>query len=416
MALSTTGAPIPASAQRNFPSLIDAFLDLTEGTQSPLLFRRWAAAMVIAGALERKVWFKVGKRLLYPSLYVLLTGGPGIGKTDALRGVAKYWETLPELKIAPDSLSRASLIDSINEAERSVLRPTDANPYTKFNSLQAVVAEFGTFLSQYDSEFLSTLNHLYDCIRYKESKRHMKQPIELNAPQLNLIAATTPAWLGGTLPETAWAEGFSSRLMIIYSGERIKVDLFADEATDEAAEALFVEDLQKIHMLFGPMLMTPDVAAALQAWYMLDGPPIPEHPKLEHYLPRRHVHLLKLCMIHSIARSNELVIRMVDYQEAMDMLIEAERYMPDVFKAMRHNSDANVYDEIYNYVYTLFLKENKPIAEHRILHFIGMRMPTHAIPKALEHMTNSGMLKVAAIGGPGGRSMYQPTPKAEHGS
>lgn len=372
--------------------------------------------MVIAGALERKVWLRAFKRTLYPSLYVLLTGGPGVGKTDALRGVTKYWEALPELHIAPSSVSRASLIDSIALAERSILRPTDAVPYTKFNSLQAAVTEFGTFLAAYDTEFLSTLNDLYDCIRYKESKRHMKSSIELPNPQLNLIAGTTPAWLGGTLPETAWAEGFSSRLIMIYSGERVKVaDPFADEEVDTAAELLFVEDLQKVFLMYGQFLFADDVVEAFKAWYMLDCPPQPEHPKLEHYLPRRHIHFLKLCMVMSASRSSDMVIRMVDYQEAMEMQIEAERYMPDVFKAMRHNSDANVYDEIYNYVYSLSLKEGKPIAEHRILHFIGMRMPTHTVPKALEHMVASGMLKVAAIGGPGGRSMYSPTPKAEHG-
>lgn len=395
--------------------MIEGFLDLTAGTQSPEIFRRWSAAVIIAGALERKVWFKVGKRILYPSLYVLLTGGPGVGKTDALRGVTNYWEKLPELHIAPSSVSRASLIDSIAAAERSVLRPTDAQPYTKFNSLQAAVTEFGTFLSAYDTEFLSTLNDLYDCIRYKESKRHMKSPIELPAPQLNLIAGTTPAWLGGTLPETAWAEGFSSRLLMIYSGERVKVDLFDDTENDEVADRLFVEDLQRIHQLFGPMAMTPDVVQAMQAWYMLDCPPVPEHPKLEHYLPRRHIHFLKLCMIQSVSRSNELVIRMEDYQAAMDMLLEAEAYMPDVFKAMRYNSDANVYDEVFNYVYTLYLKEMKPIAENRIIYYIGMRMPNHSVTRTLEHMVHAGLLKVASISGPGGLQTYVPTPKAEHG-
>lgn len=373
--------------------------------------------MVIAGALERKVWLRAFKRTLYPSLYVLLTGGPGVGKTDALRGVTKYWETLPELHIAPSSVSRASLIDSINAAERSILRPSDANPYTKFNSLQAAVTEFGTFLSAYDTEFLSTLNDLYDCIRYKESKRHMKTSILMEAPQLNLIAGTTPAWLGGTLPETAWAEGFSSRLVMVYSGERVKVaDPFDESPDDDAAEALFIEDLQKVHLMFGQFQFAEDVVEAFKAWYQLDCPPVPEHPKLEHYLPRRHIHFLKLCMILSAGRSSDMVIRMVDYQASMEMLLEAEQSMPDVFKAMRHNSDANVYDEVFAYVYTLFMKEQKPIAEHRIIHYIGERMPTYAVTKVLEHMVSSNLLRIAAIGGPGGRNLYTPTPRAEHGN
>lgn len=371
--------------------------------------------MTIAGALERKVWTKVFKRILYPNLYVLLTGGPGIGKTDALRGTLEFWEKLPELHVAPSSVSRASLIDSLALAERSVLRPTEAQPFTKFNSLQVGATEFGTFLSAYDTEFLSTLNDLYDCVRYKESKRHMKSPIEMPHPQLNLIAGTTPAWLGGTLPETAWAEGFSSRLLLIYSGERIKIDPFGEGSRDEELEGRLLKDLMEIHGMFGQMSFEPEVITAFTAWYMADCPPQPDHPKLEHYLPRRHIHLLKLTMVMSAARASDYVIRVIDYQRAMDMLLEAELTMPDVFKAMRYNSDANVYDETYAFVYNAFMKENEGIPEHRIIYFIGQRAPAHSITKVLEAMVQGGMLIIANIAGPGGRPTYKPAPKSDLG-
>lgn len=371
--------------------------------------------MTIAGALERKVWAKVFKRILYPNLYVLLTGGPGIGKTDALRGTLDFWEKLPELHVAPSSVSRASLVDSLALAERSVLRPTEAQPFTKFNSLQIGATEFGTFLSAYDTEFLSTLNDLYDCVRYKESKRHMKTPIEMPNPQLNLIAGTTPAWLGGTLPETAWAEGFSSRLLLIYSGERIKIDPFGEGSRDEELEAKLLKDLMEIHGMFGQLAFEPEVITTFTAWYMADCPPIPDHPKLEHYLPRRHIHLLKLAMVMSVARASDYVIRMIDYQRAMDMLLEAEQTMPDVFKAMRYNSDANVYDETYAYVYNAFMKEGEAIPEHRIIYFIGQRAPGHAVTKILEVMVSGGMLIIANVSGPGGRPTYKPAAKADIG-
>src|SRR4249920_2845006 len=151
MALSLTAVPTSAGAQRQCPFWIESFIDYTSGTQSPERFRRWTAASIIAGALERKVWTKVFKRTLYPNMYILLAGGPGIGKSDALRGASDLWDALPELHVAPSSVSRASLVDSLVAAERSVLRPTDTNPYTKFNSLQVAATEFGTFLSSYDT-------------------------------------------------------------------------------------------------------------------------------------------------------------------------------------------------------------------------------------------------------------------------
>lgn len=344
-----------------------------------------------------------------------MVGGPGIGKTDALREVIRFWTGLPELHVAPSSVSRASLIDSLNVAERQILRPADPAPFTKFNSLQVAATEFGTFLTAYDGEFISTLNDIYDCVRYKESKRHMKNPIEIPHPQLNIIAGTTPAWLGGTLPETAWSEGFSSRLLLIYSGQRIKVDLFTEIDSDEILTENLEHDLRQIHAMYGQFSFEEKVAETLQAWYMADCPPVPDHPKLEHYLPRRHIHFLKICMAVSASRGGDYLIKMQDYQEAMDLFLEAEAFMPDIFKAMRFNSDANVYDEAYQFLYTLYVKEGKPIAEHRLIHFISQRMPSHSVAKVLEVMVHSNLIQIASISGPGGRATYIPTPPAERG-
>jgi len=393
-------------------SWINSFLEYTSGTQSPEIFRRWAAASTIAGALERKVWLVVGKRQLFPNLYVLVAGGPGIGKTDSLREVVKFWNHLPDLHVAPSSVSRASLTDSLHEAVRSVLRPSEGT-FAKFNSLQVCAEEFGTFLSAYETEFMSTLNHLYDCVGYKEKKRSMKEAIVMPEPQLNMIAATTPAWLSTTLPEHAWSEGFSSRLVIIHSAERIKIDLFKVKPTDQLLEDNLIHDLQSIHQLWGAFSFSPDVVEAFQEWYFADCPPIPEHPKLEHYLPRRHIHFLKLCIVLSASRSGDMVIRMVDYQEAMNMLLEAEAHMPDIFKAMKGTSDSNIIDETYAFVWQAYSKDQKPVPEHRILYFISQRAPSYGVQKILEVMTQSGMLIVASVG-ERGRNTFKPAPKGSY--
>lgn len=406
--------PNPARRVSNW---IEGFLDLTSATQSPPIFRKWAAASIISGALERKVWVKVGGRLLYPNMYVLLVGGPGVGKTDAIREMFDFSSKLPTLHLAPSNISRASLIDSLNKAARTVLRPSEPIPHITFNMLTAAADEFGVFLSQYETSFMSTLNKLYDGTIYTEEKRSMKEGIKMDKPLLNLLAGTTPAWLGATLPETAWAEGFSSRLMMIYSGERIKIDLFADVVTNEVLREGLEFDLKNIHHLYGQFELEEEVVSLFQDWYMADCPPIPDHPRLEHYIPRRHIHLFKLAIIMSVQRSSELVIRVEDYQAAMDMFLEAEAFMPDVFRAMRMiNQDVSVYDETYRFVHTAWVKEDKPVSEHRIIHFITQRAPNHSVKNILELMVSSKMLVIANIAGEGGRASYKPAPKATHGS
>jgi hypothetical protein len=352
-------------------------------------------------------------------MYTLLVGGPGIGKTDTIREVSSFWNKLSGLHVAPSSISRAGLADALFEAERSIVRPSASNPFERFNSLQVASEEFGTFLSQYEAEFMSTLNLLYDCTRYSEKKRSIHKGEEriILAPQLNIIAATTPAWLSGTLPPTAWSEGFASRLILIYSGERLKKFPFQLDNTDEALELALTEDLKQIFELNGEFQVEQKFLDLLQAWHNTDYTPEPEHPKLEHYLPRRHTHFLKLCMVCSASRSNDLILNMEDFQNAQELMLETEGYMPDVFRAMTHSIDggAAILDETFNFVYSTYAKEKRNVAEHRVIHFIVQRAPQHSVSSILKNLLDAHMIEVADIMGTLGKPAYRPIPRVEHG-
>lgn len=389
---------------------------LTDGTQSPRIFRLWTAAGIIGAALERKAWIRAfGGRTLYPNLYTLLVGPPGVGKTDAIRECFEFAESIADLHMAPSNVSRASLADNINTAERSLLRPLETPAHVTFNALFAASDEFGVFLQQYESSFMSSLNKFYDGTIYTEDKRGLKKPIRIERPLLSILAGTTPAWLGDTLPESAWSEGFSSRLIMIFSGERIIVDPFAEPEYKDGLRAQLELDLKDIYSLYGQFLFDEPVVEAFRAWYLGGCEPRPEHPRLEHYLPRRHIHFLKLAMVFSASRSNELVIRMEDYQNAMDMFLEAESYMPDVFRAMKSvRSDSNVMDECWQYVYNTFHKEGKPVAEHRIINFLRERVPGYNVTNVLNIMVQAHILKIANVAGVGGRPEYSPGPKNQY--
>jgi hypothetical protein len=218
-----------------------------------MIFRKWSALSTIAGALERKVWVKTNKGVTYPHEYILLVGGPGVGKSESIRHTEKFLRDLPNVHLAPTSVSKASLMDALSASERTIVRPGDLKPVISYNSMTVCASEFGAFLVSYEGDFMSALNKLYDNEFYDERKRHMRkgEPLIIKNPQLNLLAGTTPGWLISNLPAQAWNEGFTSRLILIYGKETVLTDPFAKYSTDEALSAALAHDLSSIQNLYG---------------------------------------------------------------------------------------------------------------------------------------------------------------------
>lgn len=380
--------------ERKLASWLDAFYDFTETLPTPPIFRKWAGIVCLAGALERKVWVMAFPDPLYPNLYVSLVAPPGVGKTVIVAQVNDMWRTLKKHHRAKSSLTRASLIDSLNSATRSeVYINAKQNVVLNFNSLLVACNELGVLLPAYDNDFMSTLTDLYDCRPYGEKKRTSDLDFEMDKPQLNILAATSPSYLNGLLPEGAWDQGFISRMILVFSGENAKKELFLNRPISTSTQKALIDDLSVIGKLWGEMKFERPAIAAINQWHMNGGPPTPDHPKLLHYNTRRTAHLLKLCMIASASEGNSLIINLDHYNTALAWLLEMEQYIPDIFKSMASGGDGKVIQEAWYFAYMIWAKEKKPVAAMRLLRFIAEKAPAHSVERIAQVMVKSGILQ-----------------------
>jgi hypothetical protein len=395
---------------RKLRNFIDAFINYTEGKGSPRIYRLWSAIFTVGAVCERKVWLTTAKGKLYPNQYILLVGGAGIGKSLCTSIV---YDLLNEIRtpetpfhIAPTSVTKASLIDALQDAERRIIRPMEIPSVISFNSLSIVPNEFGVFLPSWEGDFMSALTDLWDCKNYSETRRTSKININIPHSQLNLFSATTPVYLNNLLPEGAWEQGFMSRMMIVFSGEVIYTNLFDLLETDSAAWADLVHDLKEIYKVYGEVQVTDEAKEAINEWSKAGGPPIPDHPKLSSYCARRAAHVLKLCIIAALASDSEKIVTIDHFAEAIDWLTQLEFYMPDVFKSMKTGGDGRAIEECWHFAYQVFLKTKAPVPEHRIVQFLQERVPVHNITRLLDVMERSKLLqkKFTDSGGTG----YEP--------
>ena len=379
---------------------IGSFMAMTSHITSPEIFRKWAAIYTLSAAMERKVWVRTSSGVLYPNLYIVLVGPPGVGKTEAIWRGREALARLGTHHLAPGSVTKASLIDALNKAARHIVRPKETPASIVFNSLQVVSNELGVLLPAYDNEFMNTLQDLYDCKGYSETRRSRELAIEIKNSQLSILAGCTPSYLQALMPEGAWDQGFISRTLLIYSGERVLRPLF-EFAEDNPDEAKFLQSELKIRSAaYGKVSFTPAAAARMEAWHSSGGVPKPEHPKLYHYTSRRTVHALKLSLIASMSESPDLIITEDHVGRAIDWLVEAEVYMEDIFKEMGATSHGDLLQDIWHFIFRAYNKEGKkPVKESRVLNYVSQRTPAHNVARTLEIMEQGQVIEKVMTSG-----------------
>lgn len=404
---------------------IGEFLELTEDTISPLIFRKWSAIAAVAGALERRVWARTKGGVLFPNLYTLFVAPPGVGKyvledvQEFMREVCEPGTKSPAFCIAPSNVSKASLLDTLVKSGNRKLLPQA--PPIVYHSLMTVAEEFSVLLPAYDLEYIGVLTKIYNNVGlYDEERRASNvKSLKIEFPQLNIVAGTQPGWLASTFPEEAWSTGLASRLMMVYSGEKPKTELFWDsiEQADEherlrlLARARCLRSLAHISQLYGQMQWSFAAVDRLQEWNRGGQLPVPQHSKLLYYNNRRQLHLLKLCIVSAIASTCKLIIELSDVERAMSWMNEAELLMPDIFRAMVGRSDTQVIEELHLFVMQMWNRGGKKaIPERMLFAFLQQRVPSDKIEKIITIAERSNIIARVV-----NTDMYIPKPRVDFG-
>ena len=409
-------SPTPALEAVPQPDLLGLFEDYAAAEHSPLLYRRWAGLSLIAGALERRVWSKLGTRIAYPNLYIILVGVPGVGK-GVINLVKALWEGTrepgtanPAFHLGRDSYTKASLVDDMEAAKKAYLPAK--GPQFNYHSLLIAAEEFSVLFPKFEDEFVSMLTSFWNVdSSYKERRRaSIVKEVIINYPVLNLLAGYQPALMASTFPQDAWDQGFARRTLMIYSGLPPRRSLFDEpEFHDEIKEAL-LSKLSVLAGLYGEMKWEKEAVMKFDAWHLAGGPPEPTHSRLKSYNNTRSHLVAKLAMVSSASRGPSMVVQTADLERAWAWLFDAERVMPDLFRAMVGDSDIVMMQEMYFYAWKKWIDGGKrPLMGEVFWEFLQDRCPANKIQQLITVMERAGNIERVA----GTEDMW--IPKAKKG-
>lgn len=387
-------------------------MSLTEGLITPPLFRLWSGIACVSGALERRIWAKTGSGIIYPNMYILLVAPPGVGKF-IVETVRALWQDtqepgsrLPAFHVASDSVTNASMMDELGKAKDVLITPS--GPPLQFHSLLIAAEEFQVLLPGYDTQFIASLNSIYNnkSIHRETRRTGSVKELIIENPHMCILGGAQPSYFASTFPEEAWSTGFARRVIMIYSTEMPLRSLFFEPEQRPHLRQDMLRRLGKMSTLYGPMLWGARSADCIDTWHLAGGSPRPKHSKLTHYNRSRSVFVAKLATISAISRTERQVIEHIDVSRAIEWLCEAEKMMPDIFREMIGKNDGTILEELHMFLTQMWVTKgrNEGLTSDCIYEFLAERVPSEKVKGLFELAEKSGM--IARVGGTS--DLYKP--------
>jgi hypothetical protein len=343
---------IQTDGRRRLNDWLKSFLDYAEQAESPIDYLRWVGLATISGAAQRKIYMDMELYYVMSNMYIILVGPPGSKKSTAIRQGRKLLQKIPSIALSSDAPSVAGIMEEF----------TDLKQVNKeHQSLNAFVYELSSLYENAKETMNGFLTAIYDGDSDYIKRTRVGGKEHIPFPWLNLVAGTTPSWLGDNLSKSAIEGGLVAREIHVYSGERIlKTPRPKPSPRLAKLKEDLVHDLAHISELRGEFRFDDDAGRWYDLWYMdadtpayreMVGPYISRFPRVSDnrtsgYYERKAIHLIKVAMAVSLAQKDELVLTLSDLQIALALLESVEEGMARAFSSVGGNTYANDLERI----------------------------------------------------------------------
>ncbi len=355
----------------------------TSGLSSPQSYLDWCWRYTISAALQRRVWAGPPNQPVYPNMYIILVGEPGIGKGLPIREVSnilRHWklsdaksntdkldkqqqdvaktviegdlhkaqdaelqakskgaDVVPAglIPLAADATTYEALVKAVSEGYRRI-NYVDENGKLKIyghSSMAFALQELGSLMRKRTDDTVNYLLGLYDCPVDYEYITLTRGKDRVRKGCINLLAGTTPTFMQSTFDEKLMGEGFSSRTFYIFASKNRKNTFFLPTLNESQKESynVLVNHIRDLTSLYGNVTVEQSTFDWLAKWW--DDTENRKHDrvnrsvKLIPYYARKNIHVMKVAMALHFSDSLEMRIPLETFQRAIKILEEEEKNM-----------------------------------------------------------------------------------------
>ncbi len=365
---------------------------------SPDSYIRWGFFSLIAAALERRVWNGVEENPLFPNIYVVLVGPPGIGKGRTIgpvKDALKFHKTNDAanlmnqsrpanldsekkqnvkstdptvIQISADATTYESLVHEMSTCVRGASYKVTSEPSKirlyVHSSMTTCLEEISSMFRKYTNDLVNFFLVAYDCKDY-DYKTISRGSDYIQKCCLNLLAGTTPSFIKTIFSDELLTDGFASRVFFIVEHasrfRSIKPSTLSAEQKEEYEKIL--AHIKSLSKLFGPIKFTKEAEDYLDRWW--DNEPnerVNKNTKLAAYYARKDIHIKKLAMVLHFCDNLTTTVELKYVKMAIEETSTIEVKMHGAVTLDNKNPLAAITESIYQH-----LKANGPQRKEALL-------------------------------------------------
>jgi hypothetical protein len=373
---------------RRLNNFVAAFERYSEVYNTTPLFAKATALWMVGTAVRRQIGMRARGNALHPNLFVELVGGPGTGKSQGIKAARDIFLPATNSSVIPASITRAGMEDYM----QGNLQQTKAPDGSLLLSHECIglSEEMQGILPDQDLGHLTLYNILYDLPKLHKARTRSNGEIALESPYCSILTGAQPAFLAVSMPEQAWGMGFMSRSIMVFDQPKERRSMFELRDVDPKLKADLTHDLRHMAALHGWMSWSDEAEQLYNEWWVeAGGQPVPEAKRLQMgYNSRRELHMAKMAMIFSIARSDELLVSVEDVQHAITTLLHFEAQMMHIFNEMASTGSIVLIQDVLDKV-RADTAAGQVTEEATLVGLLMQRIPSSQVLSTIQNLVDS---------------------------
>lgn len=365
---------------RQLDNWILSYLKMVEGTEPPQRFHLWSAITVISAMLARKCIVKLGPELIFPNLYTVLIGPPGVRKGTAIKYCVDLVNEVDAATMAPDAVTKEALCMEMET--RQLTANINGIPLVHC-SLFVVAPELVVFIKENDHERLGYLCQLYDGLNKFEYKTKTSLNQYIVNPGLWILGATTPNWIEIAMKQLGVGGGMTSRTVFVYAsrkGEHIPITRM--KPFDVGLRSKLVTDLAEIKNMEGKFHITKEADNVYSEWYEGTYKDTGvDDSRFASYWERLPSMVIKVAMVMSAARTEDMTVTDKDIMNSIHVFNKIHPEMPQSFGGLGHNVLGSQTEMVRN-----LLRDKRRCTKSYIMHTLRHNLSAFDYDRVVLHL------------------------------